>query len=79
MNNKHIIRFPLGTLVEFQTLKSTLGKLPLKQHIIYGIVVGHTKLNVKVLLPESYLGDKIITTSATRLKTVQRPYKKINV
>lgn len=73
MNKKHINKFPVGTLVEFKR-----GYDP-KPAITYGIVIGHTTLNVKVLLADSYLGEGIVVTSMKRLNSVQRLHQKPKV
>ncbi len=73
MNKKHISKFPIGTLVEFKR-----GYDP-KPTITYGIVVGHTKLNVEVLLADPYLGEGVIVTSPRRLNSVQRLHCKPKV
>ena len=72
MNRKLINKFPIGTLVEFK-------RGSLLYMITYGIVIGHTSLNVKVLLADSSLGRGIITTSEKRLISIQRPYQKLKV
>jgi len=69
MKNHHVRRLPVGTLVLHRGL----------QHSTYGIVIGHTMLNVIVILSEPYHGRKIIHTSDRKLKSIQRPYSKPKV
>ena len=73
MNKKHISKFPVGTLVKYKR-----GHDP-KPTITYGIVIGHTKLNVKVLLAETFLGSSTVVTSPQRLDSVQRLHQKPKV
>ena len=69
MNRKHINKFPIGTLVEY-----TRPNNPAR--ITYGIVVGHTTLNVKVLLADYSLGCATSGLSENRLRSIQRLYQK---
>jgi len=73
MNKKHITKFPVGTLVEFQR-----GHNP-KSPTSYGIVIGHTALNVRVLLADPDFGGGTVVTSSKRLNSVQRLHKKPKV
>ena len=75
MNKKHISKFPVGTLVEFK-LPNMFG---VPTVTIYGIVIGHTTQNVKVMLSEPYLGNRRVVTSTKRLKSVQRLHQKPKV
>ena len=74
MNKKHINKFPIGTLVAVE--EKHIG---VKVGEIYGIVTGHTSLNVEILLSKPIAGNTHIVTSPRLIKSVQRPYKKPKV